>query len=207
MTDNRFYVYMLFRADGRTPLYIGKGHGNRWTVHERWCRRSSCHKSNAVRQILDRQGFIYKIKVASGLSESTAFALECSLIEAYGRHPNGPLLNRTAGGAGASGFRRVGWVHSEEAREKIRETNSGERHWSYGKPCREKTKIAVGNAARGRVDSEETRQRRSEAARGNGGNTGRKFTEEHREKIRLAMTGKRASAETRAKISEARRKK
>lgn len=42
---------------------------------------------------------------------------------------------------------------------------------------------------------------------GNRGNTGRKFTEEHRHKIRQAMLGKTHSAETRAKISEARRKK
>ena len=196
---------MLLREDGRTPFYIGKGRGNRWLVHERKCWIRTDRKSRIIRRILEQQGFVYRIKVAVGLSNELAMDLEKTLIASYGRLSDGPLVNLTDGGEGLAGFSRSGWAHSEETRQKISAANSGENHWAYGKPCKENTRIAVGKSAKGRPTSDETRQKKSEASMGNKSNLGRKFTDEHREKIRQAMRGKRLSAETRAKISEARR--
>ena len=70
----RFYVYVIFRPDGR-PCYVGKGTGVRWTrKHD-----NNRHLSN-IRAAAGKPLPVVKVAV--------------------GRTPNGPLVNATDGGEG-----------------------------------------------------------------------------------------------------------
>src|ERR1700676_3840879 len=103
-----YYVYILFRRDGSTPFYVGKGHGRRLLAHEKKSKylRTATRKDSIIRGMRNDGREIPKIKVAQGLSEPQAFDVEKSLIAAYGRINNrtGILTNLTDGGDGASGW-------------------------------------------------------------------------------------------------------
>lgn len=97
-----FYVYALYRANGVTPFYIGKGRGNRWHIHERDAHFGHSRKDRII-QSMHQSGIrdIPKRKLAEGLTDDEAKALEIHLIATIGRLPNGPLANHTKGGDGA----------------------------------------------------------------------------------------------------------
>lgn len=98
-----FYVYALFRADGITPFYIGKGRGKRMFIHEKNAHRFTSHKDNIIRSML-ASGIreIPKTKLAEELLDSEALQIEMDLILLVGRRPRGPLVNLTKGGDGVS---------------------------------------------------------------------------------------------------------
>jgi hypothetical protein len=95
---NCFYVYVLFRPDGR-PCYVGKGKGKRWLRNE---RPNNPHLRNIVRKAKQEGKELPRIKMRDGLTEAEAFELERIFIKAMGREPNGPLVNLTDGGEGAA---------------------------------------------------------------------------------------------------------
>jgi hypothetical protein len=100
----QYYVYALYREDGITPFYIGKGRGTRWLHHEKWADRSNTHKNNVIKKLKSRGLPIKKRKLAECLTNAAASALEVKLIKKYGRWPEGPLTNKTEGGDGTPGF-------------------------------------------------------------------------------------------------------
>lgn len=108
-----FYVYLYLREDA-TPYYVGKGKNLR-----AWAK----HNVNLPR---DEDRIVF---IARNLSESEAHLLEKRLIASYGRKNNntGILRNLTDGGEGISGYK-----HSEESKQKNRESNSGANHPFYG---------------------------------------------------------------------------
>ena len=91
-----FYVYTHRKATTGEIFYVGKGHGRR-----AWLRTD---RSAHWRNIVTKHGLTVEI-VADGLQEWYAFELECDLIALHGRRDqgNGPLVNWTDGGEGASG--------------------------------------------------------------------------------------------------------
>lgn len=97
------YVYALYREDGVTPFYIGMGKDGRWLDHEQGNTRAkgSVHKRRVIAKML-AAGItpIPKAKLAEGLTEKEAAALERKLIAEIGRWPDGPLTNMTSGGDG-----------------------------------------------------------------------------------------------------------
>jgi hypothetical protein len=106
-----FYVYVIFRPDGR-PCYVGKGQGGRWEVHFRNARNK--HLSNIVAKA---GGDLPVVKVRENLTEAEAFKTEVAWIAALGRKKDGgPLVNATDGGDGVSGH-----VHSLGTRARISE--------------------------------------------------------------------------------------
>lgn len=105
-----FYVYVLLKEDGVTPFYVGKGRGHRWGQHETEAKAGvRGRKFDAMRRVIAVLGYLPKKKLAEGLSESEAFALETHCIVTIGRQDigAGPLLNMTDGGEGASGHRQT----------------------------------------------------------------------------------------------------
>lgn len=98
-----FYVYALFRADGGTPFYIGKGRGNRINIHERDAMRNTSHKDRII-QSMHAAGIkeIPKAILISGLTDEEAKQSEIDLIQLIGRWPTGPLSNLTSGGDGVA---------------------------------------------------------------------------------------------------------
>jgi hypothetical protein len=186
LSDRRFYVYVLFREDGTTPFYVGKGAGNRWLDHLRNpIRGPRRHKDSIISNMLAKGVDVPKQKVAENLTAEEALALEIKLIRLIGRKPNGPLVNETRGGEGVVD-------PSDETRKRMGASQRGRVH-----PPEIRAKIAA--ASSGRVQSEETKQKKSRAL------LGRKMSEAAVAKLRAASLGRKASPETRAKLSAARK--
>jgi hypothetical protein len=95
-----FYVYALFRADGVTPFYIGKGRQYRINIHERTAKRETTHKDRIIQGMQARGETIPKAKLIEGLTDAQAKQIEIDLIQLIGRWPKGPLANLTKGGDG-----------------------------------------------------------------------------------------------------------
>ena len=101
--------------------------------------------------------------------------------------PNDIRCNFTKGGEGISG-----WIHSEESKRKNSESNkistAGEKNGMFGKHHSEETRKKIGEKSRGRVDSKETRRKKSIATTRI--NKGRKLSEETKRRISRARKGK-----------------
>jgi hypothetical protein len=95
-----FYVYVLFREDGR-PFYVGKGRDGRWLSHEKHAREGAKGpRFEIIRRIQRAHTDVPKVKLHEGLTTELALQYEIALIAAIGRKPHGPLVNLTAGGDG-----------------------------------------------------------------------------------------------------------
>lgn len=102
---NGYYVYILYREDGTTPFYVGKGGRDRLNMHERMAHKGNTYKDRIILQML-KNGCqqIPKRKVAENLTDAEAKLLEIKLIKQIGRYPDGPLANLTDGGDGVCGL-------------------------------------------------------------------------------------------------------
>jgi hypothetical protein len=125
-----FYVYILFRPDGR-PCYVGKGRGDRWLDHERDGAR---HQNRHMANILKAAGReLPKIK---GLTEAEAFALAPDHVEKIRaglsgkKHPGRSLSMETRAKIAAA---HQGKKRSEEAKAKMRLTWLGRTHTEESK--------------------------------------------------------------------------
>lgn len=98
---NEFYVYILYREDGITPMYVGKGKGGRWLDHERPCyTRRDTPLYAAIREMHSRGVRVPKMKIAECLSDASAGELEILTISKIGRMiDGGPLFNVDFGGS------------------------------------------------------------------------------------------------------------
>jgi hypothetical protein len=196
MTQNNestlIYVYVVHHAtetDGEgNPLavYVGKGGGRR----EKWFNQRNAQITALIRGGQTRKA----VRVAEGLTEAEAHAVEAELIARHGRADLGlgPLLNLTDGGAGVPGS-----IQTAASRAKRSAALKG-------KP-KSPAHVARNAAARkGKTHSPETRAKISAALRGNKNGLGWTPPAETRAKMSAAQRNRQpASAETRAKLSAA----
>lgn len=108
MTDERcdFYVYVLFREDGVTPFYVGKGCDRRADWHAAHCLRGGkTIKDRIARKVVKVLGHIPYEKIFTGLTDLQAQSAEAGMIAAMGRRDigTGILANMTDGGDGGAG--------------------------------------------------------------------------------------------------------
>ena len=104
---SKYYVYIHFRNDTKTPFYVGKGAVNRKNRDLQITKRSLRWK-----RIYDKAGRT-SCRIQEFENEQDAFEYEKYLIKQIGREDLGlgPLINFTDGGEGASN-------PSEESRKK-----------------------------------------------------------------------------------------
>lgn len=221
MAESLYYVYVLFRENG-TPFYVGKGKGSRW--HHHWTLARAGHRGyrlNIIRDMLSRGIEIPKVKLHEGLTEVTAHTYEIALIAAIGRRPNGPLVNMTDGGDGASGAKRSPQTLAKMSAAMRGKSPTPEHRAKIAATLRSKTPPEV----RARIDRPRAKKGSPEAAEKTAAaNRGRKNSPEVIEKMRsimrnrvdtpenterraAAQRGKKASAETRAKMGAVQRGK
>jgi len=210
--DKQFCVYEYLRSNTSkhgvvgTPYYVGKGKLDRVNS-----------KNHRTKPPIDKNNIL----VSSLMNEADAFQAEMLKIHLNGRIDlnTGCLQNRTDGGEGC-----VGRKCSEETKTKIALQLTGNTN-SVGKIISEETKIKMSIVKKGKIISDETRHNMSkgqnmrwldeESRRLHGEKSkGRKATEETKAKISKANTGtknhffgKKHSDETKRKISETKKRK
>lgn len=208
----RFYVYALLdpRRAGRMemspctfleePFYVGKGQGRRAKLHG--CASSRSPAKPRIEEIASSGERVTVVILADQLAEDDAFALERYFIAQFGRASTkeGPLLNRTAGGQGMSGF-----AIPQSTRDAVSRAHKGKRRSpefcaavSAGKRGKPQTKL------KGRKRDPDIGRRVSEAQRGKPRPylVGRKVSQETKAKISAAHAGKTLSEQARAQIRE-----
>lgn len=201
----RFYVYVMSRPDGR-PFYVGKGNGRRIWVHESHTRMGKRGiRFSIIRKIWYAGGAVAYQIASFHEYEADAFAAEMRLIAEIGRRENGgPLVNRTDGGEGPTGFTQE---ITPVMRAKISAALKGRK--------RAPEHIAATAASNlGKKRSPEFSAKLSAILKSPGVNTrmvagraGYRASDETRAKIRAVKLGLKASPETRAKMSASQRGK
>ena len=217
------YIYIIEnKLNG--DCYVGKSNDveRRWKKHRSSVKDGNTHLSRAMR----RHGIEnFEIRVVDEHDDEmyALQTLEPMWIQRL-RESGVGLYNMTDGGEGI-----VGLEFSEEHRRKLSEAAKLRDNSNRG-PLSEETKRKIAESNRGRTISEETRAKQSAAAkrraeriaaikpqqiqetipkkRGPKPGTKRSpLSEEHKQKLREANTGKSLSSETRQKISESNRGK
>jgi len=174
-----FYAYVHARPDG-SIFYVGKGSGNR---AKKLTRRTNAHHKNILAKH-GRKNILVGVMECS--DEATAFELERGLIACLKRM-DVSLVNRTEGGEGC-----VGLVVTEEQKQKISAALKGRPRG----PVSKETGVRISAAKTGFKYSAESREKMRQSA------LGRVASEETRRK--LSEAAKNPSLETRAKMSAAR---
>ncbi len=184
---NRYYVYILTDPRDGVIKYVGRGTGRRWL----WALRDKCDRPYGVEswvRLLRKLGLNPDVTmVLVDLSKEQACRWEVDLINFIGRHPDGPLLNVSIGGAGGCG------KHSDKTKRKLSQALKGIKR---GPMC-EEHRLAISKALIGKTVSSETRQKLAKAA------TGKTASEETRRRIGKASKGRKPSKEARQKMSDA----
>lgn len=212
---NRFYLYALLdsRKPGKycyseldicflyEPFYIGKGSGNRINNHlfkSRIDKNTNKRKVNKIKKIIDGNQKPIAIKIKENLSNKIALSEEMSFIKIIGRLNlnKGPLTNFTDGGDSPGGFN-----HSEETKNKISKSCIGRKPWNKGGSHSNESIEKMRKVKTGKKLSEDTKEKIREARLGS------KHSEESIEKMRKARTGKRFTKEVKDKMSQTRKGK
>ena len=191
-----FYCYVLLdqRKQGKfsysgldvcflyEPFYVGKGSKNRVVKHFKENRKFCANemkwsKIKAIQNTLHEDPFY--IMLEDGMKEEAALAMEIVVIDGIGRKNigMGPLLNMEAGGANPPKFNDFDEDKKERIRQKFREKKQSP-----------ETRQKRADSNRGKKRTNEFRQQLSAMRMGSGNPMfGKKFTDEHKQKMSQAM--------------------
>lgn len=158
-----FYVYTHTRNDTGLIFYVGKGKGNRLYTKRK--------RNPMWTNIANKHGFEAS-KIVENIDEEFAFFVEAEAISLY-RLRGYKLANMTDGGEGTSGFSHP---HTEEHKEWLKGNKFGEKTW--------------GLTFKGKLHSEQSKKKMSNAQVGNSKKKGWVTPEETKEKMRKAKLGK-----------------
>lgn len=155
------YVYRHTRKDNGEVFYIGLSlkndpkHGRAYSRGDR--------RNNYWRNIINTAEYEVHI-IEDNLTPEEAIAKEKEYIALYGRKDLGlgTLCNFTDGGEGTCGHR-----HTEEWKKNTSERQLGELNHNYGKKPSQEVRDKIGLANKGKIVSDETREKLSEGKVGN----------------------------------------
>jgi len=167
------FVYCYLRADGR-PYYVG--------IASTAVRPFERHGCGVPRKTPERVRLM-----RSELTWEEAGRWEQFYIARYGRKDvgTGILRNRTDGGDGI-----LGYVHTEEAKRRIRQNNKKESYpHLVGRPVSAETRKAIADAQRGKIIPLEQIEK-IKAARAK-----QVITKAHKEAISASLKGRKLSTE------------
>lgn len=208
---SEFYVYGLLDPKTGLCFYVGKGSSNRMYQHERKVKRGQTtqnpHLDRKITKVMEISGYIDYIKFYVDLDEDTAFIKEDEKILEFGIDN---ICNVWTGGKG-------GRTLSAAAKQKISESKKGISLTQEHKNQISKAKLGVpqtaaaiqkrSDALKGKpqtLKQKESNEQRSTKLKG------RKFSEEHKRKLREAKLknpvkywkNKKHTNETKQKISD-----
>jgi len=177
-----YYIYQHLKADTNDVFYIGKGKGNRL--------KSKKGRNIYWHRVVDKHGFVPKI-IADNLDEELAFLCEVEAIDLY-RRLGIQLVNATDGGEGASGYK-----HTEEHREKLKgnlywsfaKQNGflGKTHSDEQKEKWKETRKGTPSPRKGVTLTEETKQKMSLSKSGKPLKARRVLTDDQVRQIRIEL--------------------
>ena len=153
------------------PFYIGKGKNGRLFTHLTDTRSKNSLKRQKINRIREAGQEPIVIKLAEGLEEDEALAVEKAVIAEVGTKwcikgvKSGPLCNMTSGGDGYS--------LSAEQKLWLSQQNSGENNPMFGKSHQVSAKAKISKYRKTFRHSEETKARYKELRR-NGNNSNAK---------------------------------
>ncbi len=171
------YIYSLFDPRSKEIRYIGKANNPTMRLYRHLRETYNSPKCRWIKSLLN-SGVLPEMDILEEVDASDWEESERFYI-GYFRFLGCRLTNLDAGGA-------VGKGRSDSTRVKLREISSGRRAWNKGKKASPEARAKMSAAASARVRtpvSEETRQKLRVA------NTGKAITEEQRAKISKTLMG------------------
>lgn len=161
MSDTSFYVYEHWRPDVDVCFYVGKGCGKRARRFKR-----GPHYNRIVKK-LAALGMCVEVRmVASGLNESTAFAIEMDRIS-FWRAAGVKLANRTDGGEGVRGAMHGAVMRAVHARPEVKIRHRAAVKEAHARPeTKERHRVAC-KESQGRPEVREKTRARMIALRSN----------------------------------------
>lgn len=201
--NTKFYVYK-FTNNINSKVYIGVTNDIKRRVRtHKLCRGGNVRFHNAIKKY-GFENFIFTILEECN-SQEEAFITEITYIEYYKSNIEEFGYNLTSGGEGATGYK-----HTEDARNKISISKIGINNPMFGvtspnkdKELSEEAKLKISQANTGKRHTEEHKQRISDLMSGpNNPMYNKKHSKETKEKISKANKGRKHSEETKKKMSE-----
>jgi hypothetical protein len=131
--EKTYTVYVCWDLERDEPIYVGKSssHRNREREHRFLAENEAKTPFHLKLREMIAQGVAFEFKIVFATQiEDESFLEEMRLIQELGRADlgKGPLLNRTDGGEG-----RTGWVPSDATRQLWSSQRRGIMPWNQGK--------------------------------------------------------------------------